>query len=162
MILIVQLDEEIAIITLYIQIDKVIVLGFYQEEDTINMPRNVIMFEVDEWDNLVSSTYGRVYNFQQQNGCKDRGIYYFTVPIEDYYIEDYEREEIPEEVNGEIKGVSFKAWLERDPNTPNFLEKYRHELFWDRNFYPHVSMIIKDLENKGILKEGEYIINIDW
>lgn len=106
------------------------------------MPRNVIMFEVDEWDNLVSSTYGRVYNFQQQNGCKDRGI--------------------PEEVNGEIKGVSFKAWLERDPNTPNFLEKYRHELFWDRNFYPHVSMIIKDLENKGILKEGEYIINIDW
>lgn len=29
------------------------------------------MFEVDEWDNLVSSTYGRVYNFQQQNGCKD-------------------------------------------------------------------------------------------
>ena len=162
MILIVQLDEEIAIITLYIQIDKVIVLGFYQEEDTINMPRNVIMFEVDEQDNLVSSTYGRVYNFQQQNGCKDRGIYYFTVPIEDYYIEDYEREEIPEEVNGEIKGVSFKAWLERDPNTPNFLEKYRHELFWDRNFYPHVSMIIKDLENKGILKEGEYIINIDW
>ena len=42
------------------------------------------------------------------------------------------------------------------------MEKYRHELFWDRNFYPHVSMIIKDLENKGILKEGEYIINIDW
>ena len=162
MILIVQLDEEIAIITLYIQIDKVIVLGFYQEEDTINMPRNVIMFEVDEWDNLVSSTYGRVYNFQQQNGCKDRGIYYFTVPIEDYYIEDYEREEIPEEVNGEIRGVSFKAWLERNSNIPNFLEKYRHELFWDRNFYPHVSMIIKDLENKGILKEGEYIINIDW
>lgn len=35
------------------------------------MPRNVIMFEVDEWDNLVSSTYGRVYNFQQQNGCKN-------------------------------------------------------------------------------------------
>nr|DAI39746.1 MAG TPA: Ftsk gamma domain [Caudoviricetes sp.] len=35
-------------------------------------------------------------------------------------------------------------------------------MFWDRNFYPHVSMIIKDLENKGILKEGEYIINIDW
>lgn len=49
------------------------------------MPRNVIMFEVDEWDNLVSSTYGRVYNFQQQNGCKDRGIYYFTVPIEDTF-----------------------------------------------------------------------------
>ncbi len=69
----------------------------------INMPRNVTMFEVDEWDDLVTSTYGRIY-----------------------------------------------------------LEEYRHELFWYRNFYPHVSLIIKDLENKGILKEGEYIISIDY
>jgi len=79
------------------------VLGFYQEEDTINMPRNVTMFEVDECDDLVTSTYGRIY-----------------------------------------------------------LEEYRHELFLYRNFYPHVSLIIKDLESKGILKEGEYIISIDY
>jgi hypothetical protein len=125
------------------------------------MPKNVIMFEVDEWDDLVTSTYGRIYRFQQQDGCKDQGVYCFTVPFADCYVEDYERDEIPEEINGEIRGVSFKAWLERDPNTPNFSKGYKHELFWDRNFYPHVSMIIKDLENKGILKEGEYIINID-
>lgn len=103
------------------------------------MPRNVMMFEVDEWDDLVTSTYGKLYRFQQQDGCKDRGIYYFKVPM--LYIEDYEEKEIPEKVNGEVMGTSFKAWLERDPN---------------------VTMIIKDPENKGILKEGEYIINIDW
>ena len=119
------------------------------------------MFEVDEWDDLVTSTYGRIYKFQQQDGCKDQGVYCFTVPFADCYVEDYERDEIPEEINGEIRGISFKAWLERDPDTPNFLEGYRHELFWERNFYPHVSMIIKDLESKGILKEGEYVINID-
>lgn len=123
------------------------------------MPRNVIMFEVDEWDDLVTSTYGRIYNFQQQDGCKDRGIYKFAVPIAD--VEDYKSEEIPEEINRDVMGISFKTWLERDPNTPNFLEGYKHELFWARNFYPNVTMIIKDLENKGILKEGEYIINID-
>ena len=120
------------------------------------------MFEVDEWDDLVSSTYERVYNFQQQDGCKDRGIYEFTVPIADKDIIDYKRKEIPEEINGDIMGVSFKAWLERDSKTPKFPHYYNLVLFWERNFYPHVSMIIKDLENKGILKEGEYIINIDW
>lgn len=126
------------------------------------MPKNVIMFEVDEWDNLVSSTYGKVYNFQQQDGCKGRGIYYFTVPFADYYVEDYEREEIPEEINGEIRGVSFKAWLNKDTKDFNFNEDYDKVLFLERNFYPDISMIIKDLENKGILKKGEYIINIDW
>lgn len=126
------------------------------------MPKNVIMFEVDEWDNLVSSTYGKVYNFQQQDGCKDRGIYYFTVPFADCYVENYEREEIPEEINGEIRGVSFKAWLNKDIKDFNFNEDYDKVLFLERNFYPDISMIIKDLENKGILKKGEYIINIDW
>lgn len=124
------------------------------------MPRNVIMFEVDEWDDLVTSTYGRFYRFQQQDGCKDKGIYYFKVPM--LYMEDYEEKEIPEKVNGEVMGTSFKAWLKRDSNTPEFHYDYERNLFWARNFYPNVTMIIKDLENKGILKEGEYIINIDW
>lgn len=124
------------------------------------MPKNVIMFDVDEWDDLVSSTYGRIYSFQQQDGCKDRGIYSFSIPYSEP--EDYERTEIPEKVNGEIMGVSFKTWLERDPDTPKFQHDYERTLFWDRNFYPHVSMIIKDFEEKGILKEGDYIINIDW
>ena len=63
-------------------------------------------------------------------------------------------------------GVSFKAWLERDPtqklNDPNCNYDYGLVLWWDRNFYPHISMIINDLYTKGLLEAGEYQINIDW
>lgn len=124
------------------------------------MPRKVIMFDVWEWNKLVSSTYGRTYNFQQQDGCRDRGIYSFSIPCTD--IEDYSNDDIPEVINSKIRGVSFQAWLDRDPDTPDFVPEYKTALFWERNFYPNVTMIIKDLENKGILKEGDYIINIDW
>lgn len=121
------------------------------------------VIEVGDWDKLVTDTYGRVYNFQQQDGCKSRGIEYITVPCEP---EDYENDTVPEIVNGEEMGVSFKAWLERDPkqilSNPEYQNSWCVDLWWDRNFYPHVSMIINDLHSKGLLEEGEYTINIDW
>lgn len=139
------------------------------------------MIDLQEWDKLVKETYGRTYSFQQQCGCKDRGIYKFSVPEE--YPEDFENDSIPEIINGEEMGVSFKAWLERDPNAPlnpsdeelescnyfykedrtKWCESKSHiRLFYNRNFYPHVSMIINDLHEKGNLPAGDYIINIDW
>lgn len=121
------------------------------------------VIEVGDWDKLVTDTYGRVYNFQQQDGCKSRGIEYITVPCEP---EDYENDTVPEIVNGEEMGVSFKAWLERDPkqilSNPEYQNSWCVDLWWDRNFYPHVSMVINDLHSKGLLEEGEYTINIDW
>jgi len=121
------------------------------------------VIEVGDWDKLVTDTYGRVYNFQQQDGCKSRDIEYITVPCEP---EDYENDTVPEIVNGEEMGVSFKAWLERDPkqilSNPEYQNSWCVDLWWDRNFYPHVSMIINDLHSKGLLEEGEYTINIDW
>lgn len=38
------------------------------------------VIDVDDWDRLVIETYKRPYCFQQQDGCKDRGIFDFTVP----------------------------------------------------------------------------------
>ena len=38
------------------------------------------MVDVSDWDDLVEKTYGRTYSFQQQDGCKDRGIHPITVP----------------------------------------------------------------------------------
>ncbi|MCV6900900.1 hypothetical protein OE165_28100, partial [Escherichia coli] len=70
---------------------------------------------MNDWNDLVEKTYGRVYCFQQQDGgCKDRGLSYITIPSEAY--DDFENDTIPEVVNGDEMGVSFKAWLERDPN----------------------------------------------
>ena len=122
------------------------------------------VIEVNDWDELVSKTYGRPYYFQQQDGCKDRGFFNITVPIEDPY--DYENDIIPEEVNHEEKGVSFKAWMERDPlqklSNPEEQQDFNLRLWWYRNFYPEIDMIINDLHAKGLLPAGDYSINIDW
>ena len=119
------------------------------------------VIEVSDWDKLVEETYGRTYSFQQQDDCKPRGVHALSVPEGEY---DFENDTIPEVINGSDQGVSFKAWLSRDPqqklneNDPD----YRLRLFWERNFYPDVSMVANDLHSKGLLPGGDYVINIDW
>lgn len=121
------------------------------------------VIDVGDWNAFVSEIYGRPYNFQQQDGCKGRGTYPFSVP-DDYEPEDYEDETVSEIDTGEEMGVSFAAWLARDPKQPLKNQKYDFELnlWWERNFYPSVTMIIDDLCKKGLLEEGEYLILIDW
>lgn len=121
--------------------------------------RNVI--EVSDLDNLVKQTYGKIYSFQQQDGCKPRGTHNITVPDEAY---DYENDSVEDKVNGEEMGVSFAAWLARDPNEWNGKDKnsWTLDLFWRRNFYPDVQMVVNDLHAKGLFPAGDYVINIDW
>ena len=125
------------------------------------------MIDVSDWDDLVRETYGRPYSFQQQEGCRSRGVERIRIPEKAY---DYETETIPEVVNGEEMGVSFAAWLARDPK--QYLEPTGEEfeevldaflkMWWERNFYPDVQMVANDLHAKGLIEEGEYLINIDW
>ena len=132
--------------------------------------KQVQNIEVQEWDQLVEETYGRVYSFQQQDGCKGRGVENLTVPVQ--HPCDYENDTITEKVNGDKMGVSFKAWLERDPkqklnsddvwDRENGLNLFCLNLFWKRNFYPSVDTVANDLHAKGLLPAGEYVINIDW
>lgn len=122
------------------------------------------MIDDSDWDNLVTETYGRPYCFQQQDGCKDRGNVYITIPSQPY---DYPNSTIPEKVNGNEMGVSFAAWLARDPKQKLDTEdewdrEHGLDLFWERNFYPDVQMVANDLHAKGLIPEGEYIISIDW
>ncbi len=123
------------------------------------------VIEVDDWDNLVKETYGRVYSFQQQNGCQERGNYYITVPDA---ASDYKNDTVPEIVNDSKRGVSLKAWLERDPKQ---ILKSKDEIeddgwstgmWWERNFYPDIQMVANDLHQKGLLEAGDYTICIDW
>lgn len=126
--------------------------------------KEIKTIDVSDWDDLVEKTYGRLYNFQQQDGCKERQHVGITVP--DKYPEDYENDTVPEVVNSNKMGVSFKAWLERDPEQKLTGRDDQYDwslgLWWDRNFYPHVSMIVNDLHSKGLLEAGEYEIDIDW
>lgn len=94
------------------------------------------------------------------------GNFYLTVPSE---AEDFENDTIPEIVNGPEEGVSFKAWLARDPKQKLESEKkgvrkdkWAIDLWWERNFYPDIQMVANDLHQKGLLDAGEYTINIDW
>lgn len=121
------------------------------------------VIQVQDWDELVRGVYGKVYSFQQQDGCKDRGVYDFEIP-QMFGEDDYQNDSVPEVVNGEEMGVSFKSWLEREPTQPipNQTYDWQLNMFWERNFYPDVSMIIEDLHKRGILEEGKYTINIDW
>ena len=60
--------------------------------------------DLGDWDELVEETYGRPYNFQQQDDCKDRGIQKFTVPKSSPY--DYDNDTVPEEVNHEFQSLA--------------------------------------------------------
>jgi len=125
--------------------------------------KTVQMIDVSDWDHLVETTYGKPYSFQQQDGCKERGIFKFSVPTQ--WDEDFENDFVPDEINGDEMGVSFKAWLARDPEEWNgnpsdaFMCK---SLFWSRNWYPAHQTVANDLHAKGLLPAGEYVINIDW
>jgi len=126
------------------------------------MIKEVKQITVHDWDSFVEKTYGKPYSFQQQNGCKDRGIE--VINTHDEYAEDFEATEIPFEINGEEMGVSFQTWLNTNPEdtAKHFNQSWGNNLFWERNFYPEANMIAKDLFEKGLLPKGEYQIEIDW
>lgn len=120
------------------------------------------VIDVSDFDALVEKTYGRPYSFQQQDGCKERQRVQLTVP---YYEEEYyTNDTVPEIINGDEMGVSFAAWLARDPKEwkGEAGEQRYLDLFWGRNFYPDVQMVANDLHEKGLIPEGEYVIDIDW
>jgi hypothetical protein len=149
--------------------------------------KNVKMIKVNDWDKLVSDTYGRPYSFQQQDGCQGRRTFHITIPDE-YYEDEEMHDKIPEVINDEHEmGVKFDVWLKRDPNEPlnpskkelkdcNYYcwgkteedeKKWKEDkghiyLFWERNFYPNIQAVANDLHQKGLIEKGSYVINIDW
>jgi len=121
--------------------------------------KNVKTIDVNDWDELVSKTYNKIYSFQQQDGCRERATFYISIPDKD---NDHNMNDtIPEVINGSIMGVKFKKWLERDVKQPLSNSDYL-SLFWTRNFYPDIQTVANDLYEKGLIEAGDYIINIDW
>ena len=119
------------------------------------------VIDVGDWDQLVIDTYGKPYSFQQQDGCKERQRVKITIPDD---ADDYEDDTVPEEINGGEMGVSFEAWLARDPKEWNGdpEDKRFLDLFWGRNFYPDVQMVANSLYRMELIEGGTYTIDIDW
>lgn len=127
------------------------------------MKINVVkQIEVRDWDMLVKKTYGKPYSFQQQEGCKSRGIE--TISTNSDWAEDFQNTEIPFVVNGDEIGVSFETWLNTNPEdtAKHFDSHWENGLFWDRSFYPEPNILAADLCKRGLLEPGEYQIHIDW
>lgn len=125
------------------------------------------VIDVSDWDQLVVDTYGRTYSFQQQDGCKPRGREHLQAMSDPELVYDFEAETVPEVVNGDEMGVSFAAWLARDPEQlldteDRFDREHGLGLWWDRNFYPTAESVAHDLVKRGLLEEGAYTIDIDW
>ena len=125
-----------------------------------------IVIEDSDWDELVMETYKRPYCFQQQDGCQERGTVDLTVPG---CADDFKNTTVPEIVNDKEMGVSFEAWLARDPKQPlsdpkedNGTAQWAIGMWWGRNFYPELQTLANDLHDKGLLDAGEYVIDIDW
>lgn len=117
---------------------------------------SVCILDVNEWDEIVQEYYDKPYDFQQQDGCKERQIVELHVP--DISPEDFEDLSFKEYKEG-CTGVSLERWKNTDSS-----EKFGKigTIVWGRNYYPHVSMVVNDLYSKGVLPEGKYLINIDW
>lgn len=126
--------------------------------------KEVKQITVQDWDNLVEKTYGKIYSFQQQEGCKSRGVEIINTDSD--WAEDFENTEIPFEVNGKERGVSLETWLNTTPEdtAKHFNPEcpWENLLFWKRNFYPEPNTLAADLCKRGLLKPGEYQIKIDW
>lgn len=112
------------------------------------------IIEVDEWDELVKKTYQKpYYNFQQQDGCQDRGLVRINIPDKPYNTDP---------------DITLQEWLDADPNEPvddgdsSASEDWYIEMYWEREFYPSLQVVANDLHLKGLLPRGEYHINIDW
>jgi hypothetical protein len=118
--------------------------------------------DLQDWNELVTKTYGRPYSLQQQDGCMPRGTLRLEIPS-DYTEDDEMNDEIPERVNDQKRGVKFEKWLERDPNQPIEGETgWRLGMWWNRNFYPDLQTVANDLHKKGLVEAGVYLIIIDW
>jgi hypothetical protein len=123
--------------------------------------KTVKVINTYEFDDLVEKTYGKHYCFQQQDGCKPEGTVFFNIPTRGT---DYARDSIPEVVNGDIIGVSFKAWLERDIDQglsgTDDDSPWDIIMFWTRSFYPHPDILLNDLHSKGLIPAGNLVIDI--
>ena len=125
--------------------------------------KNIRVIRVQDWDKLVSDVYGKPYSFQQQDGCQPRGTFNLSIPSDDTF-DDEMNDEIPEVSTTRTMGVKFEKWLERDPKKPlnGDSESWKINLWWERKFYPDINTLANDLYKKGLIDEGEYLIEIDW
>jgi hypothetical protein len=115
---------------------------------------NVKLIGETEFSRLVSETYGRPYQLQQQDNCMGQDeIERVTVPDEGIDIDDDAR---------------FAEWRDADvPDPVGVLHgetrwDWEVELYWQREYYPPLQELVNDLHERGLLPQGDYVIHASW
>lgn len=126
--------------------------------------KQVNLIEESDFSKFVQETYGRPYCFQQQDGCRSRGVFWITVPSK--YAEQAEKEMNDcdfEDTVRDTSGVKFNIWLKQEVR-PDIYEPeiWNERKKWHRNFYPNIDTLLNDMHSKGLIEAGSYVINIDW
>ncbi len=88
-------------------------------------------------DELVTTTYGKPYDFQSEEEGRDRGFYRFVVKNDDV-------------------SVCFEQ------ENPIPLDEWLKDTSGSRLVYPLFDELILDLKAKGLIKDGDYYIVVDW
>ena len=124
------------------------------------IPETRFILKAHQLNQLVMQTYGRPYAFNQQEDSKGTDVHFYDIPVENP--RDYSRTEMPDVINGLQQGISFETWLNRDITQWNGKPENAHQLklFWVRNFYPCVEMVLNDLQVKDLIPAGKYAICI--
>jgi len=124
------------------------------------------MVYVDDFNQFVTETYGRPYNFQQQEDRREKELLWIEVPTEKP-VDEFAGKDIPKDYSTKEMRVDFDIWVARDPKEQIKCPPDREDrswtllLWWERNFYPDINMILWDLYNRGLIESGEYYINMD-
>ena len=71
--------------------------------------------EIKDWDELVKTTYGKPYCFQQQDGCQGRGTFPLIVP-------DPESLDLVVIESQRLTGIGIK--LDNDDKVPEFFSAF--------------------------------------
>ena len=98
-----------------------------------------------DFDNLVMETYGKSYAIQQQEGCRDRGVIYISVPpLYDINVNEYP-DTIEQAIDEDMYGVRWEDWLAVNPNDERLGEEdWEREMALQRNVYPPMHDLINE------------------
>lgn len=116
----------------------------------------IAIWEAD-FSKYVSEHYGRPYRLQQQGDMMaQEASIRFSVPPTDWYDEN--------PTLAEWQAATPPA-AERPDFTTDREGWQKHlddQLRWDRDYYPDLETVVKDLYEKGLLDAGDYIIYAWW
>lgn len=103
---------------------------------------------------LVTETYGRPYQLQQQGDMLAQ--------------ESMTRATVPQEPDFDSDLPSLEEWSSRDVDAQPEGESswsehaWRRDLWWQRKFYPDLQLVLNDLHARGLLPAGDYVIHTWW